>query len=66
MTPIPTVTEAGILQIDLDVSAVIEDVDGAEDYRRLWDGFVDRAAPQLTVDLASAIETSFRAARRPE
>ena len=66
LTPTPTVSEDGILRIDLNISPQISDVDGLEEYRRLWDLIIARAAPQFTADLASAIEASLRATRRPE
>lgn len=66
LKPSPIITGDGILSIDLDISPQVDGGDGAEEYRRLWDSIIARAAPRLAIDLASAIETELRAHRRPE
>ena len=63
LTPSATVTEAGILEINLNVSAEVGDAADGEEYRRLWDGFITNAAPRFTGELAIAIEASLQGRR---
>ena len=59
VAPVGTVSDDGILYINLDISPEIRDQNGLEEYDRFWREVITRAAPQLTVDLASAIEATL-------
>ena len=62
----PTISEHGILHIDLAISAQINDVEQADDYRRIWDAIVARTAEQITTNIAFAIEGFLRTPHESE